>query len=249
MSLIILGGIGFTVIGDVVQHLKWKRFSLHTKIVLSFNMGLLLLGAVGIFLLEQGNPRTLAYMDTSQQWLAAAFQSVSARTAGFNTIDLGAMMPATYVLLSALMFIGASPASTGGGLKTTTFAVLALTTLNQLRGKKDVVIFNRRLDQELVNKALSIFLMSILWVIFAVFLLMAFDTGQHDFELVVFEVFSAFGTVGMGVGLTPHWNVYCKLVLIATMFIGRISILTFGMSFFTHKIDKVRYPSERIIVG
>lgn len=249
MALIILGGIGFTVIGDVARNLSWKKLSLHTKIVLSFNTGLLVLGTVFFWLLEQNNPRTLGFMGTDVQWLAAAFQSVSARTAGFNTVDLAAMMPATYVMMSALMFIGASPASTGGGLKTTTFAVLVLTTLNQLRGKKEVVIFNRRIDQELVNKAFSIFLMSVLWVLLAVFLIMALDTGKHNFELVVFEVFSAFGTVGLGVGITPEWNVYCKLVLIATMFIGRISILTFGLSFFSHKIDKVRYPSERISVG
>ncbi len=249
MLLIILGGIGFTVIGEVLKERRWQRFSLHTKLVLLINTVLIFGGTLVIWLLERENPGTLAGMNIGEQLLAAMFQSVSARTAGFNTVDIALLSNATLVFMMFLMFVGASPTSTGGGIKTTTFGILLASTLSLLRDKKETVLFKRRIDNALIFKSYSIFILSVLWLVLAFFLLLALDTGGHQFVKVLFELFSAFGTVGLGIGITTEWNDWCKLILIATMYIGRIGILTFGMSFFTKETDRVRYPTENVIVG
>lgn len=249
IMLIVLGGIGFTVIGELAREKRWNRFSLHTKMVLLINTALIIGGTVMIWLLEFNNDSTLGKMAAGDQFLAALFQSVSARTAGFNTIDISMLTNATLFFMMFLMFVGASSTSTGGGIKTTTFGVLVLSTLSLLRNKKETVLFNRRIDNSLIAKSNSIFILSILWLGLAFFLLLMFDTHGHPFQKVLFELFSAFGTVGLGVGITTEWNDLCKMVLIATMYIGRIGILTFGMSFFSKETDKVRYPTENIIVG
>ena len=249
MVLIILGGIGFTVIGDVVQKRKWRYFSLHTKIVLSVNTILLVVGAVLFWLLEMENPATIGNLSVGEQWLASAFQSVTARTAGFNTVDIGALSGASLTLMMILMFIGASSTSTGGGIKTTTFTVLMLSTLSLLRGKKDVVLFKRRIDGNIISKSYAIFVLAQLWLVLAFFMLFVFDTSGHSYQLILFELISAFGTVGLGVGITTEWNTWCKLILIATMYIGRIGILTFSMSFFNKKVDRIRHPAENILIG
>lgn len=247
--LIILGGIGFTVIGEVARERRWNRFSLHTKMVLIINTALIIGGTVMIWLLEFNNDSTLGKLGVGDQFMAALFQSVSARTAGFNTIDISMLTNATLFFMMFLMFVGASSTSTGGGIKTTTFGVLVLSTLSLLRNKKETVLFNRRIDNSLIAKSNSIFILSVLWLGLAFFLLLMFDTHGHPFQKVLFELFSAFGTVGLGVGITTEWNDLCKMVLIATMYIGRIGILTFGMSFFSKETEKVRYPTENIIVG
>lgn len=249
IMLIILGGIGFTVIGEVARERRWNRFSLHTKMVLIINTALIIGGTVMIWLLEFNNDSTLGKLGAGDQFMAALFQSVSARTAGFNTIDISMLTNATLFFMMFLMFVGASSTSTGGGIKTTTFGVLVLSTLSLLRNKKETVLFNRRIDNSLIAKSNSIFILSVLWLGLAFFLLLMFDTHGHPFQKVLFELFSAFGTVGLGVGITTEWNDLCKMVLIATMYIGRIGILTFGMSFFSKETEKVRYPTENIIVG
>ena len=249
MLLIIIGGLGFTVIDDLLQKRSWKRLTLHSKIVLVVNAILLIGGTVLIWLLEHNNIHTIGQAPLGQQWLASMFQSVSLRTAGFNTVDLASLTQPTMFLMMLMMFIGASPTSTGGGVKTTTFAVLVASTMALLRDKKDVVLFKRRLDASIINKSLAVFLLAISWVTMAVFLLLILDHNGHSFHFILFEVFSAMGTVGMGIGITPEWNIWCKLVLIMTMFIGRIGILTFGMSFFNKKVDKLRYPTENIMIG
>lgn len=247
--LIIIGGIGFTVIDDVLTKRCWRKLTLHSKIVLTVNGALIAVGTLIIWLLEQHNAATLGGLHITQQWLAALFQAVSLRTAGFNTINLAALTNATLFFMVGMMFIGASPASTGGGIKTTTFAVLLASTVALLRDKKDVVLFNRRIDTPVIHKSLAIFLLAISWCLLAIFLLLVLDDKNQPVQFVIFEVISAMGTVGMGVGITPEWNSWCKLVLIATMFIGRIGILTFGMSFFNKKADHLRYPTENIMIG
>lgn len=249
MTLIILGGIGFSVIGEVIHIRKWRDYSLHTKIVLSVNTALIVFGTLFIFFSEMDNPLTLGGLGLGEKLLASCFQSVSSRTAGFNTIDIGAMQLPGMFVMACLMFIGASPNSTGGGIKTTTMAVIWLSTLSLLRDKKEVVIFKRRIDQSIVTKSTSVFVLGCLWLVLAMFLLLCLDTSNHPVHLIAFELFSAFGTVGLGVGITTEWNGLCKLVLIATMFIGRIGILTFSLSFFNKKIDNIRYPSENIFIG
>lgn len=253
MILISLGGLGFAVLGDIAQKSSWKKLRLHTKLVLSTNAILYVLGAVIFLGLEYFNPETIGGYEFGDKVLISCFQSITTHSAGFATIDLTKMKNGTFILFFVLMFIGASPASCGGGFKTTTFAVLVLNSFAQIRGKKEVVAFGRRIDPEIISRASSIFWLSILWIIFALFLIMTLDEldGGHaqPFHLIIFEVIAAFSTVGCGLGITPEWNVYCKLVLIVTMYMGRISMLTFGMSFISHKIDKVRYPIEKIIIG
>lgn len=247
--LILIGGLGFTVLDDLLEKRCWQKLTLHSKIVLVVNAILIVLGTVLIWLLEHHNEATIGAVGVGQQWLASLFQSVSLRTAGFNTMDLASLTHATLFFMMGMMFVGASPTSTGGGIKTTTFAVLLASTFALLRDKKDVVMFRRRIDSSIINKSLAVFLLAISWVTMAVFLLLVLDDKQHPFEFVLFEVFSAMGTVGMGIGITPEWNAWCKLVLIMTMFIGRIGILTFGMSFFNKKVDKLRYPTENVMIG
>ena len=247
--LILIGGLGFTVLDDLLEKRCWQKLTLHSKIVLVVNAILVVLGTVLIWLLEHHNEATIGAVGVGQQWLASLFQSVSLRTAGFNTMDLASLTHATLFFMMGMMFVGASPTSTGGGIKTTTFAVLLASTFALLRDKKDVVMFRRRIDSSIISKSLAVFLLAISWVTMAVFLLLVLDDKQHPFEFVLFEVFSAMGTVGMGIGITPEWNIWCKLVLIMTMFIGRIGILTFGMSFFNKKVDKLRYPTENIMIG
>lgn len=248
MLLIILGGIGFTVIDDVIKKRQWQKFSLHTKMVLAINSCLIVFGSLGIWLLER-NSSSFAGLNTAQQFMAAGFQAVSARTAGFNTVDIALLSDASLVFMMFLMFVGASPTSTGGGIKTTTFGILLLSTLSLLGDKKETVLFKRRIDPALIFKSYSIFILSVLWLVLAFFLLLVLDNNHQPFQKVLFELVSAFGTVGLGIGITTEWNNWCKLILIATMYIGRIGILTFGMSFFSKKLDKIRYPSENVIVG
>ena len=247
--LIVIGGLGFTVIDDLLHKRSWKRLTLHSKIVLVVNAILLALGTMLIWALEHNNSATIGTVSTGQQWLASLFQSVSLRTAGFNTIDLASLNNATLFFMMGMMFVGASPTSTGGGVKTTTFAVLLASTFALLRDKKDVVMFKRRIETNVINKSLAVFLLAISWITMAVFLLLVLDNNNHPFQFILFEVFSAMGTVGMGIGITPDWNPWCKLVLIMTMYIGRIGILTFGMSFFNKKVDKLRYPTENVMIG
>lgn len=247
--LIVVGGLGFTVIGDLLNKHGWRSYTLHTKLVLIANAVIFLAGTVCIFLLEKGNAATLGTLNSGQQMLGALFQSVSLRTAGFNTIDIASCGNATLFFMMSLMFIGASPTSTGGGIKTTTITVVAASAYALLRNRKDIVFFGRRVDASLVHKSNSVFLLALMWVVVATFLLLVLDDKGQPFQFVLFEVFSAMGTVGMGVGITPEWNAYCKLVLIITMFIGRIGILTFSMSFLNKKVDKLRYPTENILVG
>ena len=249
MMLIMLGGLGFTVIGDVLHNRKWRKLSLHTKLVLCVNTTLVFGGGLMIWLLEHNNEATLGGMSVGHQLMASLFQSISLRTAGFNTIDIASLSSATLFLMMALMFIGASSTSTGGGIKTTTFAVLVASTAALLRDKKDVVIFHRRLEPSVISKATSVFLLAFLWICLAIFLLMVFDDKNQPFQFIMFEVFSAMGTVGMGVGITTEWNSICKFVLIMTMYVGRIGILTFSMSFFNKKIYKLRYPTENVLIG
>lgn len=248
MSLITLGGLGFAVEADIIKKRSWKRFTLQTKVVILGYLLLSLGGAVFIWSYETLNPNTLGNLPESEQMLAALFQSVTCRTAGMNTIDISQMHEDSQLVMMFLMFIGGAPASTAGGLKITTAVVIIMSTFAFLRGRRDVVLFRKRITEDVIFKSMGVFVLCILWLGFAFSALLIFDEGQL-FHLVLFELFSAFGTVGLGVGITQDWNTICKLILIVTMFIGRIGILTFTMSFVSKKPDKLRYPTEDMIIG
>lgn len=251
-GLIILGGLGFPVLNNLGQYplfgkgrSAW-RLTFHSKMVLSISAGLLAVGTIGIFAFEYAG--VLAPLPWHEKWIAAAFQSVTARTAGFNTIDVSRFADGTLFFLMMLMWIGGSPASTAGGIKTTTFGVMLATLRAMLRGREEVELFNRTLAPAAIQKALSIgFISSSL---LAFFLLCMFLIENEGFKSIMFETVSAFNTVGLSTGVTPHLSTGGKLVVIAAMFIGRIGPLTLAFSL-AQRVSrgKYAYPQERVIVG
>ncbi|MBQ7198289.1 MAG: Trk family potassium uptake protein [Selenomonadaceae bacterium] len=247
--LIILGGIGFTVISDFIHRRRWKKFSLHTKIVVVMNLILILFGTILIFTAAMGNKATIGDMPIVDQFVNSLFTSISCRTAGMNTFDLAASTQITQFTMIVLMFIGASPLSTGGGIKCTTFFVIIMSMLAVFRGEKEIVIFNRRISRELRDQSFAIFTMGVIWVVTAGIILSVLDGRVHNLEMVVFETVSAFGTVGMGIGITSEWNIMGKLILALTMLVGRVGIMTFMLSLITQKDSMIKYPPEKIMVG
>ena len=247
-SLIILGGIGFTVIFDVWDNRRWKKFSLHTKLALVTTGFLLLFGTVVIFLLEINNPNTLQPLSMQGKLLGSYFQSVSTRTAGYNTVDIGQLHDATVFFMVILMFIGASPTSTGGGIKTTTFGVIIAAVWALITGKHDAELFKRRISQPLIYKAFSVILIAATLVIFVT--MMMSITEKASFLQILFEVVSAFGTVGLTTGITPTLTEQGKIWIILTMFAGRVGPVTLALALALRtKKGKVQYPEGKIIIG
>lgn len=244
-TLIIIGGIGFMVISDV---LKGSRLSLHSKITITTTALLIILGTAGFLFLEYSNPGTLGPLSFGNKVLASYFQAVTPRTAGFNTVNMGAMFAPTLILTMILMFIGASPGGTGGGIKTTTFAVLIGTIRATLKGYKDTIMFKRRIPHETVRRAFTITTLSVFVVVCAILLLNYFD----KFSLMdsAFEVFSAFGTVGLSTGITPKLSSIGKLIIIVVMFIGRVGPLSLALTLLIQqKEPRIEYPKEHISIG
>lgn len=248
MSLIIFGGLGFSVIHDILSTKDFRRLSLHSKIVITMTGMLLVSGFIIFYLLEYSNPKTLGLLSPLGKILAAAFQSVTPRTAGFNTLNLSDLtMPSKYLTIF-LMFIGASPASTGGGIKTSTFAAIIMMIYTVLASKEDVEIYQRRIPADNVFKAAVIAVISLLLVFTGSFLLTV--TEQADFLSILFETTSAFGTVGLTLGITTELTDFGKIVIMLTMFAGRVGPLTLALALGS-KVNKasIRFPEERILVG
>ncbi|MBQ9487606.1 MAG: Trk family potassium uptake protein [Selenomonadaceae bacterium] len=248
-ALVILGGIGFTVMSDFVHRRRWKKFSLHTKIVVVSNIVLIVVGTILIFAVECNNTKTIGNMDFISQFANSCFTSISCRTAGFNSFDLAQAEQVTQLNMIILMFIGASPLSTGGGIKTTTFFVILISMWAVFRGRKDMVVFGRKISGELRDRAFAIFTMGTIWVVIAGMILSVLDGEVHELEEVIFETVSGFGTVGMGIGITSEWDMAGKLILVVTMLAGRVGIMTFMLSFITQKNSMIKYPQENIMLG
>ncbi len=247
MILIIVGSMGFTVLEDLrIKRFSWHKLTLHSKLVLIINSILIFGGGILIWLFEYS---TSVIKPGQDDVLISLFQSITARTAGFNTVDLASLNSVTQSFIGFLMFIGASPTSTGGGIKTTTFLVIVLFVWATLRGGKEVIVFDRSIPQAMIAKATTIFTLSIIWVILAFFMLLIANGGQHPYHYVLFETISAFATVGLGIGITNDWNVFGKLILVLTMFIGRVGIITFVLSWMRQKNNKIKYPHENIMIG
>ena len=179
--------------------------------------------------------------------MAACFQSVTARTAGFNTVEIAKLNPGSKMLLSMLMFVGASPGSTGGGVKTVTFGLIILGIVAILRGKNQIRFFNRAIPLKLFEKAVVIFTLSILWIFFAVLVL--FFTEQQNALHIIFEVISAFGTVGLSCGITAQLTIIGKLIIILTMFFGRIGPMTLAIALARRETGDFKLPEENVMVG
>lgn len=248
-SLIILGGIGFTVISDVLHKNFWRKYSLHTKIVLVMNLALILFGTLLIFCVEYYNPETVGKLSIPAQIANACFTSISCRTAGFNTFDLMHAEQITQLVMIILMFIGASPLSTGGGIKATTFFVILQSMWAVFRGKRELTIFGRQISREIRDQAFAIFTMGVIWVVTAGIILSVIDGEVHELEIVIFETVSGFGTVGMGIGITSEWSIWGKLILTLTMLVGRVGIMTFMLSLIAQRKSAIKYPKEDIMIG
>ena len=248
MGLIVLGGIGFIVMSDIIEYRKHRRLSLHSKVVLSMTAFLIVFGAVVIFIFEYSNPKTLGSLNWAGKILGSFFQSVTPRTAGANTLDIGSMRQASQFFIIILMFIGASPGSTGGGIKTTTFTTLIGAVIAMIRGKEDIVLFQYRLAKDRIFKALTITLLALSLVVIVSMVLST--TEDHNFLMILFETTSAFGTVGLTMGLTIHLTVFGKICIALMMFAGRLGPLTLAYAL-QPKTEKelYRHPEGKIIIG
>ncbi len=255
-SLIILGGLGFVVIFEInrKRHNPLHSLSLHARLVLRMTAGLIIAGAVGIFLLEFNN--TIEDLTWGEKILSCYFQSVTARTAGFNTLSIGALTDATLLLLITLMFIGASPGSCGGGIKTTTGAVLLAFIRARFRNEENVHLLHRRIPSEVLARAISVVFFSAVLIIVFTFLLLLSEAASvsHQqsrgiFLELFFEVTSAFGTVGLSTGITPSLTPMSKLLITLVMFIGRLGPLTVAIA--VGKTAKMRftYAQENVLIG
>ena len=255
-GLIILGGIGFIVLHEVMSKFrgKQKKLSLHSKIVLITTAGLIFAGAVCFYFLEMNNVLSGASVKTTI--LTSFFQSVTARTAGFNTVDIGKLTNSTILVIMLLMFIGASPGSTGGGVKTTSFSILLLLFINRMKGNENVNVANRTIPKEQIEKTISIVFASaiIIGVIIAVLLLASGTntdpwSSRYQFIEYAFETFSAFGTVGLSMGVTPKLNDFQKYAIIVMMFIGRVGPLTLAFAWYSARKKGLTYAEESVMVG
>lgn len=251
MALIILGGIGFLVWDDVYFYRKRKTISLHSKLVLSITVFLLVSGFLSFFLLEFSNPKTIGSLSFGEKVLASLFHSVSTRTAGYNTIDLTQLTPTSTLLTIILMFIGGAPASTAGGIKVITFGLLVLGAFSALRNVPEIEVFQRRISPKALFKALAITTFSILIVLGCVVVL-SIKEDNTRFLSLVFEAVSAFATVGLTQGLTPSLHPISRMAVIFTMFLGKVGIITFALSL-TMKSKSLKkhykYPETKVIVG
>lgn len=247
-GLLIIGGLGFSVLIELVHLRSFRDLSLHAKLVLVTTAVLLLTGISLILMLEWNNPRTLGHLPFGVRLLASFFQSATPRTAGFNTLDIGSLRPATLLILIVLMFIGASPGSTGGGVKTTTVGTLVATVWSTVRGQEEIGFFERRIPVELVLRALTIVSLS-LGLLLAVTLGLTI-VEPFPFLSLLFEATSAFGTVGLSTGITPYLSKAGRVLLIVLMYTGRLGPLTLTVAMAHHgRAVAVKHPEERIIVG
>lgn len=256
MSLIVLGGLGHLVLvelweagmglGAKPRH-RLRRFSTHSRVVLRITFALILSGWLGllIFGLTPGENTWGLKLTT------ALFQSITARTAGFNTVDIGLLPLASLLLLTLLMFIGGSPGSCAGGIKTTTLAISLAEFRAKIKGEDQVVLLDRRVPKPILDRALVLVRLSVLWNLLGVLLLLATETGRPGVGLhdVLFEQISAFGTVGLSTGLTEKLTVVGRLWITATMFVGRLGPLTVAMGLFPASHFHVKYPESRIMIG
>ena len=251
MFMIMAGGLGFMVWVELAEYRKKRRLSLHAKVVLQFSVIFWVGGAVLLALLEWSNPRTMGGLSVPGKIMAALFQSVSTRTAGMNTIDLAACSPISKLLMSVLQFIGAAPGSTGGGVKVTTFAVLILTIRSVAQGRDDCVIGGHHIESKTVSRALTIIVIGAV-AAFGSAVVVYYNTAETVSVIdCIFESCSAFGTVGLSVGVTGQLNTGAKLLYMACMFMGRVGPVSLAISLTAKPDDNKRkvLPVGHINVG
>jgi len=258
ITLITLGGLGFVVLSDIYRKiLNWHnyRLKLHTKIVLIASLSLLLIGFAIYYPLELNNPKTLGLLSSRGKFWGGVFQSVTPRTAGLSTIDQNNLTLGSKFLTMILMYIGASPAGTGGGVKTTTAFIVFLLIKSVVQGHDDVTFLQRRIDQGTVKRAVTLLFGGLFLVIVVALSLIILESGTSavmTFENILFEAFSAFGTVGLGTGVTPYLTSTSRIILIFAMFAGRVGLMTVMYAIANRMIKyhtRIRYTKENIMIG
>lgn len=251
-GLIVLGGLGFAVISEVLHVRNFRRLTLHSKVVLFVTAALILGGTVLFFLLEYANPATLGHQSFVGKILSSLFASITPRTAGFNSISTSDMTMAGKFLTIILMFIGASPSSTGGGIKTTTATLIFLTVIAVIKGREDIEIFNKRICKALIYRAIAITVISLSLVVILAMVLTVTQGEEFSFITYLYEATSAFGTVGLSLGLTPSLTPVGKIAVMLTMYAGRVGVLTLAFAF-AHRQSVssagIKYPEDKIMVG
>ncbi len=256
-ALVIFGGIGYQVILEIFFGLRDRLrrrprtvvLSLDYKVAVSTTIFLLILGTLAFFFVEIRNTQTIRNLSFPSQLLAAWFQSMTTRTAGFNSIDIGAMTNAGLFITIAFMFVGASPGGTGGGMKTTTIRVLSSCTKSILQGKEEVLLYERRIAVSLILKAVGVVVGSVTAVIICTTLISITDP-TFDFIQILFEVVSAYATVGLSTGITRDFSLWGKVVLILTMYMGRVGVLLLMSAILGDpKPTSIHFPEEDLLVG
>jgi trk system potassium uptake protein TrkH len=247
--LIISGGLGFMVWHELINYRDTKRLTLHSKLVLVVTGVLIFGGASLMFLFEMNNPATIAPMSFKGKILSSLFASITPRTAGFNSISTTDMSPAGRFLTIILMFIGGSPGSTAGGIKTTTAGLLIMTVISVIKGRDDTEIFERRVSKDIVYKGLTIVVISYTLVA-AVSMVLTVTEPGISLEYIIYEATSAFGTVGLTLGLTTKLTSIGKAVIAFTMYCGRVGPLTIALALSRNKrSNTIKYPEDKILVG
>ncbi|MCM8899621.1 TrkH family potassium uptake protein [Caldicoprobacter algeriensis] len=250
MGLIVCGGLGFSVLLDIYRNRHFRKWSLHTKLVVCVTAALITMGALFFFIVEFNNPATLGSQNWRGKILGALFQSVTPRTAGFNTIDQASLTNASKFMTIILMFIGASPAGTGGGIKTTTASVILLAVLSVIKGRRDVEVFGRRISYAIVNRALAIAVISFILLVSVSMVLSLLE--PYPLVDVLFETASALGTVGLATFNNSNLSDISKIFIIMTMFAGRVGPLTLTLAFakrMASDTGNVKYPEGKVMVG
>lgn len=252
-TLINIGGLGYLVWREIISSIrskkKLKNFSLHSKVVLTISLTLILFGSLIFLIFEWNNPATMQGMRFSDKIVNSYFSATTPRTAGFNSISNSEMSPAGKLLTMAYMFIGGSPGSTAGGVKTTTLGIVIFTLISVLKGREDVEVYHKKLSQSTVYRAVAVFLFGISIVIMGVMVLSIAEVGA-SFEVILYEVLSAFGTVGLTQGITPSLTAVSKVTLTLIMYMGRVGPLTVMLAL-AGKQNKanVKYPEGKLLIG
>lgn len=252
-TLINIGGLGYLVWREIISSIrskkKLKNFSLHSKVVLTISLTLVLFGSLIFLIFEWNNPATMQGMRFSDKIVNSYFTATTPRTAGFNSISNSEMSPAGKLLTMAYMFIGGSPGSTAGGVKTTTLGIVIFTLISVLKGREDVEVYHKKLSQSTVYRAVAVFLLGISIVIMGVMVLSIAEVGA-TFEVILYEVLSAFGTVGLTQGITPSLTAVSKVTLTLIMYMGRVGPLTVMLAL-SGKQSKanIKYPEGKLLIG
>ena len=251
VGLVVIGGLGFGALHDILNKRGFKRLRLHTKLVLVSYFSLLIGGMLIVLALEWNNPATLGPLPLKDKLLAALFQSMTLRTAGFNTIEQAPLRDATKLIGGFMMLIGAAPASTGGGIKVTTLAILVLTVRMVARGESSIVVFERRIDRELIQRTVAITFIAIAVSFVDVFALSVLQPGAAFLDLY-YECISAVGTVGISAIGSANLVPLARVLIMITMYIGRLGPLTMALLFMRRQSrarELVRYPEDRVMIG